>query len=114
MRRIRPLTGQVLIEVLPVEKLSPGGIALPERTLSPEEVEASHRNPEKPKKPAIGIVREIGPWPKTRTGMLQMPEFARGAKVAFNPWRGTDLQEKPGERLKLVHNRDVMAVFTSV
>lgn len=111
--RIKPLTGQVLIEVLPAEKRSPGGIELPDRfPMSPAAVEATHANPEKPAKPCIGIVRAIGKWPLTRKGLLLMPEFSVGVKVAFNPWRGTDLQLGLGVRLKMIPNSDVLAVLT--
>ena len=110
--KLVPLTGQVLIEVLSGPKSSPGGIVFPATLpMSPEAVQESHRNPQKPAKPSIGIVRACGPWPKTRKGLLLMPEFGVGSKVAFNPWHGTDMQRN-GQRLKLVAQDDVLAVIT--
>lgn len=110
--RVTPLTGQVLIEVLPTETRSAGGVELPpDLTLSAEIVQESHANPEKPAKNHIGIVRAIGPWPKTRSGLIQMPEFGIGAKVVFNPFRGTAMQRGIGEHLRMVRNDDVLAVL---
>lgn len=110
--KLKPLTGQVLIEVVAPATKSHGGVDLPdERPLSPEFVESTHANPTKPSKNHIGIVREIGPWPKLGNGMLLMPEFGKGAKVVFNPYHGTELRyhNKP---LKMVALDDVLAVLT--
>jgi co-chaperonin GroES (HSP10) len=109
--KIKPLTGQVLVEVLPAETDSAGGIALPNRSKSAEEVEQSHIDPQKPG-PITGIVRAIGPWPVLKNGMAMPPEFGVGAKVLLSPWRGTALQRHLGERLRLVPNQDVLAVLT--
>lgn len=109
--RIRPLTGQVLIEVLPAETVTPGGVSLPvDVSVSAETIQESHLNPEKPAKNHIGIVCEIGSWPKTRNGMLRMPEFGRGARVVFNPFRGQEIQFG-AVRLRMVNQRDVLAVI---
>ena len=110
--KIIPLTGQVLIEVLPPPTESGGGVALPEdRTLSPEIVQEQSRNPEKPAKNNVGVVRAVGSWPKTRNGLLKMPEYGVGAKVLFNPWRGTPMERGVSERLRMVKQEDVIAVL---
>lgn len=110
--RIKPLLGQVLIEVLPPETKTAGGVDLPEeRPLSPEFVEETHRDPVKPAKNHIGIVRACGPWPKTKNGLLRMPEFGLGQKVVFNPFTGTELTGR-GHRLRMVRQDDVLAVLT--
>lgn len=110
--KVKPLTGQVLIEVLPAPDTSDGGVALPpDASLSPEVVQEQSRNPEKPSKNNIGIVREIGPWPKLRNGMARMPEYGLGARVLFNPWRGTAMQRNIGERFRMVRQEDVLAIF---
>lgn len=111
--RVRPLTGQVLIEILPEETQSYGGIFLPQDLSTPPEiVQESHRNPQKPSKNQVGIVREIGNWPKLANGMALMPEFGKGAKVVFNPWRGTTMQRGISERFKMVSQDDILAVLT--
>lgn len=108
---LKPLQGQVLIEVCPLPSTSAGGVALPGTVaLSAEIVQEQSHNPEKPSKDNIGIVKAIGAWPKTRNGMLKPPEFGLGARVAFNPWRGIDMQRDLG-RLKLISQEDVLAVL---
>lgn len=112
MRKIRPLTGQVLIEVLPTDNKTPGGIDLPEVVrVSPDVVQEQSHDPQKPVPPNIGIVRAIGPWPKLPNGMTLLPEFGVGARVAFNPYRGDQLryETKP---LRLVRLDDVLAVLS--
>lgn len=107
---IKPLTGQVLVEILPVDKRSAGGIDLPEHTMSPEENQSDARRPTMP--PGLtGVVKAIGPWPKTRTGLARMPEFGIGARVVIRPHGGLDLQRGIGERLKMVHQSQVLAVL---
>lgn len=113
MRKIRPLPGQVLIEILDPPTKSAGGVDLPdERPLSPEFVQSTHINPEKPAKNHIGIVRAVGDWPKLKCGLLLMPEFSVGSRVVFHPFRGTELHWGTSRRLRMVRQSDVMAVLT--
>jgi len=110
--RIRPLTGQVLVQILPRDKRSAGGIEFPDEVpLSPEAVQAGHRHPEKPK-PHIGIVREMGRWPKTRNGLAQMPQFGIGAKVIVGFNAGIQMRRDIGENFRMVLNEEVIAVLT--
>lgn len=109
-KKIRPLTGQVLIELLPVETKSLGGIDLPQRSLSAEEVQDRHKKPEKPPG-IIGIVRECGNWPRLPNGMMLMPEFGKGAKVVIRPEVGLQMQRHWGERFRMVRQSDVLAVL---
>lgn len=105
---IKPLTGQVLVEILPPDKISVGGIAIPEHTKSPEEhQEAAHR-PEKPRG-LTGTIIACGGWPKTRSGLFRMPEFSVGMKVVVSPNRGLDMQ-RLGNRLRMVSQDDILAV----
>lgn len=108
--RVRPLSGQVLIEILPRDTHSAGGIVFPDHTPSPEEVQAGHRNPEKPP-PLQGIVRAIGAWPKLRNGMALMPEFGIGAKVIVRHNSGLTMHRGIGERFKMVLVEEVLAVI---
>ena len=91
--RIKPLTGQVLIEVSPPPKESPGGVALPgDVALSAEIVQERSHNPEKP--PAmIGTVKAIGGWPGSRTAWPCSPNLALerkwpSASIGERHWRG--------------------------
>lgn len=109
--RIFPLTGQVLVEVLPADKRSAGGIDLPEHTMSPEENQYAARRPTMP--PGLtGVVKAIGPWPKLANGMMAMPEFGVGARVVISLNAGLEMHRGIGERLKMVRNDQVLAVLT--
>lgn len=112
-RKIKPLPGQVLIEVEPPPEVSAGGVALPNDLPVPPDVEQENsRNPEKPSKNNIGRVVAVGAWPKTRKGLLLMPEFGPGQRVLFNPWRGTQMERAMGEKLRMIEFNDVLAVLT--
>ena len=108
---IKPLTGQVLVQLDAPEKFSAGGIELPVRTMGPEEhQEAAHR-PTMP--PALlGTVKAIGPWPKLANGIMEMPEFGIGARVVIGQNAGLEMHRGIGERLKMVRNDQVLAVLT--
>ena len=109
--RLRPLSGQVLVEILPADKRSAGGIELPQRTASPEENQQAARDPIMPPG-LIGTVKAIGPWPKLPNGMAVMPEFGVNARVVIGNRAGLDLQRGIGERLKMVRNDQVLAILT--
>ncbi|HUD74791.1 MAG TPA: hypothetical protein VMQ76_06940 [Terracidiphilus sp.] len=108
---IKPLPGQVLVEILPDDKRTAGGIELPEHTPSPEENQEAARRPEMPIG-LTGVVRAIGQWPKLANGKALMPEFGVGARVVLSRCAGLDLQRGIGERLKMVRNDQVLAVLT--
>lgn len=110
MRKVKPLTGQVLVEIIPAENKSPGGIEFPNRSLSAEEVQETHQNPEKPKA-LTGIVRACGPWPKLKCGLTLMPEYGLNAKVFIRPHAGIDMQWDTSRRLKMVKQSDVLAII---
>ena len=109
--KIRPLTGQVLVEILPSEKVSAGGIEIPEHTLSAEEHQQAAKNP-RPPPPWTGIVREIGAWPKLRNGLLAMPEYGKGARVLVGHNAGIQMQRNIGERFRMVHQDEVLAILS--
>jgi len=109
--KIKPLTGQVLVEILPADKRSAGGIDLPDHTMSPEENQEAARRPTMP--PGLtGIVKAIGSWPKMPNGMMMMPEFGVGARVIIGPNAGLEMHRGIGERFKMVRNDQVLAVLT--
>jgi co-chaperonin GroES (HSP10) len=108
---ILPLTGQVLVQILPKETRSAGGVELPEHTMSPEENQQAAHNPTPPP-PLQAVVMEIGPWPKLPNGMAVMPEFGVGAKVIVGFYAGIELHRGIGERFRMVRNNQVIAVLT--
>ena len=109
--RVRPLTGQVLIELDERERQSAGGIAIPEHTLSPEEHQQRNHHPSPP--PAItGRVVEMGDWPKLKNGMAIMPPFGIGARVVIRPTSGVEFHWETACKLKMVQTEDVLAVLT--
>lgn len=108
--RVKPLPGQVLVEILPAEKRSAGGIDLIEHTASPQENQESSRRPAMPLG-VTGIIKAIGAWPKLANGLTAMPEFGVGARVVIGPHAGLDMHRGIGERLKMVRNEQVLAIL---
>ena len=110
--KLKPLTGQVLIELDRPEHLSPSKLlAIPDHTITPEEQQQRDHYPAPP--PLItGTVVEIGAWPKLRNGMMVMPEFGLGAKVFIRPTCGQSLHWETSCKLKMVRTEDVLAVLT--
>lgn len=109
--KFKPLTGQVLVEILPEQRMSAGGIALPEsQPMSPENVQQSHRDPPMPK-PWIGRVVSVGNWPKTKSGLLRMPEYGRNARVVISRNAGQEMAKGSNLHYRMVPQEDVLAVF---
>lgn len=93
--RIRPLQGQVLVEVLPVSD-NVNGIVLPEKAQE---------------KPYKAVVREVGPWAqKRKSGALIPYDFRKGNTVVVSPYAGTQLHRDFGERFRLVRWDQILAV----
>ena len=99
--KLKPLTGQVLVQVLPTEKKSSGGIDLPEHTMSPQENQEAAIRPTMPLGKTC-IVVACGAWPKTKSGLLRMPEFGIGSRVVIGPNAGLEMHRGIGERLRMV------------
>lgn len=110
--QLKPLTGQVFIELLPADTKTTGGINIPQRNLTPEDWQHRAKHPEKPAG-VIGIVRALGSWPKLRNGMMAMPEYGKGARVVLRPEVGLQMQRHFGERFRMVRQEDVLAVLTT-
>lgn len=98
---IRPLTGQVLVEIIPPDSRTSGGIEIPERSLSPEEVQERHADPSPPP-PWQGRVVAIGRWPSLKNGMALMPEYGIGARVVIRHHAGIPMQRSIGTKLRMV------------
>jgi len=98
--RIKPLTGQVLIFLIPRDRKD-GSIHLPD-TDDPE------RKPVRK-----GIVKAMGPWKRLKNGMGMLPPFGIGATVLVSEYHGHKLNRNIGEYLRLVRSDDVLAVLTN-
>lgn len=83
---------------------------LPQHTPSAEENQEAARRPTMPSG-LTGVVKAIGPWPKLPNGMMAMPEFGVGARVVIGRNAGFEMHRGTGERLKMVHNDQVLAVL---
>lgn len=101
---LRPLTGQILLEILPPEETTNGGIHIPETSRDGA--------PDEKKSVLKGIVRAMGPWKKTKKGFGILPDFGIGAKVVVSPYRGTQVGKYVAERYRLVKSDDILAVLT--
>ncbi len=110
MTNIKPLTGKVLVEVSAPRQTTAGGLEIPNRSKSPEEVQETHLDPVKPGA-LTGIVRACGAWPTIANGMMLMPEFGIGDKVLISPQAGIPMQRSIGERYRMVKQSDILAVI---
>jgi co-chaperonin GroES (HSP10) len=108
---IKPLTGCVLVQLAAPDRTSAGGIAIPDVTLSPEEIQQRNHSPAPP--PADeAIVVAIGPWPKLPNGMALLPPFGIGARVLVRHTAGIEMHQDIGERFKMMTSEDVLAVLS--
>jgi len=102
-RTIRPLPGQVLLQVLPPKETTDSGLFLPDISHDRERGEKE--------KPAHALVIAVGPWRKAKNGFSILPDFQPGDKVLVSFYAGTKLTRSIGSRLRLCHVKDVLAVF---
>lgn len=107
--KIRPLTGRVLVEIIPEETTS-GGLVIPSVALPADEVQQRSRNPDKPPGRKARVL-EIGPWVKLRCGLALMPEFGKGAIVVIGSHSGRTLQRETSRKLCMLKQSDVLAVL---
>lgn len=102
-RRIRPLPGQCLLQVLPPKEQTESGLYLPDI--------AHDRSRGEKERPCEAIVIAVGPWKKAKNGFAILPDFPPGAKVLVSFYAGTKLTRSIGERLRLCSVDDVLAVI---
>lgn len=98
--KIRPLTGQVLVQVLHTESKTLSGLHL---------LEVS--DPTQKAQPFKALVIAMGPWKKTKNGYGVLPDFGIGHTVLCTPYAGQALSRDVGERYQLVRSEDVLAVI---
>lgn len=95
---IRPFQGKVLVEMLPADAFSHGGLSIPDKAKE---------------KPQEGIVRRIGAWKQARKSKVLIPyDFKIGDKVLIDRrvW-GAILDRHIGERFKVVRSEQILAVL---
>lgn len=107
--KIRPLQGQALVLLLPHDEKD-GSIVIPEIV---NDAVPTHENMYVKKRHRKGIVQEIGPWKKTKTGLAILPDFKRGDTVVLNPYVGKQLTQGVDDHLRLVSVDDVIGVLTA-
>ncbi len=95
MKKIKPLSDQVLIEALPEETKTASGIILPETAQE---------------KPQQGKVVAVGPGRVTDDGKLvKVTDIKVGDVVLYKKWGGTEVKIDGKEYLLVAHN-DILAI----
>ncbi len=90
--------GNVLVEMLPQETQSDGGIHIPDVAQE---------------KSQLGVVVEIGIWRPNRKGNLMPYDFQRGDKILVNRRAGRWIHGEAG-KLKLIPAEKVLAKFSDL
>ncbi len=116
MRPVRPLRGQVFLEMVPPEQFSDGGIFIPEIARQDPMTEFGRAKLVMPRgQPVTGYVRAIGPWPVVKKGKHKgfqiMPEFRIGDLVVVPAGAGQALSDGFGHGFKMVDQRVVLAII---
>jgi len=99
---IKPLTGQVCIQLLPADEKTDGGLFLPDVAQDTPRGEKA--------RPRKGLVICSGPWRKTKAGFCILPDFRPGDTVLVSEYLGTKLTRAIGENLRLCRVDDVLAI----
>lgn len=113
-RSVKPCRGKVLIEMIPPDDVSPGGVFLPEQVYSVA-TDTARAKPLTPRGATIKArVISIGPWPiiKKRGKHFQiMPEFHEGDLVIVSAHGGTYLSYQTNQRLRMIRQSGVLAIL---
>ena len=103
---LKPLRGQVLINLLPPDQKTSGGLFLPDIAQSAEA--GSKAFPRKGRVEAVGVWKSI-----ERDGQTFhiLPDFKPGDVVILSDYAGTKLTRGIGETLRLCRVDDVLAIL---
>lgn len=107
--RIKPLTGQVLVLLLPRDEKI-GEIFIPETA---NDGKATHDDMYVKRLARKGIVQSIGPWKKTKDGKAILPDFRKGQTILLNDYVGQKLTHDVEDNLRLIKYDDVLGVLTA-
>ena len=93
--KLKPLGDRLVVKPLEEEEVTPSGIVLPETAK------------EKPQK---GEVLAVGPGARDDDGKRIAMDVAKGEKVLFAKYAGTELK-LDGEKLLILRESDVLAIL---
>ncbi len=93
--KIRPLHDRVIVKRVEEDKLSPGGIVIPDSATE---------------KPIEGEVIAVGNGKLLENGELRALDLKKGDKVLFGKYSGTEVKVG-GEELLVLREDDIMGVI---
>ena len=93
--KIRPLHDRVIVKRLEEERLSPGGIVIPDTAAE---------------KPVQGKIVAVGKGKILEDGKVRPVDVKVGDKILFGKYSGTEVKVD-GEELVVMREEDVMAVI---
>ena len=94
--KLKPLDDRVVVEALPAEEKTKGGIVLPEAAKE---------------KPQQGKVIAVGPGRMTRDGERVPPNLKKGDTVVYGKYSGTDVKVE-GTEYKIMRESEILAKFS--
>jgi chaperonin GroES len=94
--KIRPLDDRIVVEALPAEDKTKGGIVLPEAAKE---------------KPQQGRVVAVGPGRLSRDGERIAPNLKKGDTVVYGKYSGTDVKVE-GTEYKIMRESEILAKFS--
>jgi chaperonin GroES len=94
--KIKPLDDRVVVEALPAEEKTKGGIVLPEAAKE---------------KPQQGKVIAVGPGRMNRDGERVPPNLKKGDTVVYGKYSGTDVKVE-GSEYKIMRESEILAKFS--
>jgi chaperonin GroES len=94
--KIKPLDDRVVVEALPADEKTKGGIVLPEAAKE---------------KPQQGKVIAVGPGRLTKDGTRVPPNLKKGDTVVYGKYSGTDVKVE-GTEYKIMRETEILAKFS--
>lgn len=92
---LKPLGDRIVVETLPAEEKTAGGIILPDTAQE---------------KPMTGKVIAVGPGKPLDNGKVIPLEVKAGDKVLFTKYAGTEVKID-GKKLKIMEERELLGIF---
>jgi chaperonin GroES len=93
--KIRPLHDRVIVKRLEEDRLSPGGIVIPDSAAE---------------KPVQGKIMAVGKGKILEDGTVRPLDVKVGDKILFGKYSGTEVKID-GDELVVMREEDVMAIF---
>lgn len=92
---LKPLADRVVVEALPGEEKTAGGVILPDTAQE---------------KPMMGKVLAVGPGKVLDNGKLENMEVKVGDRVLYGKYSGTEVKIE-GEKYVILQQRDILGIF---